>query len=91
MDFDRKSVTYRGEAINLTAKEYKVLELLVKNRGRVVTREMMLEQVWDADGAFVEENTVNVTLSRLRKKIEPNLEEPIFIRNVFGMGYTFGK
>ncbi|MCI9476817.1 response regulator transcription factor [Anaerovoracaceae bacterium 41-7] len=91
MDFDRKSVTYRGEAINLTAKEYKVLELLVKNRGRVVTREMMLEQVWDADGAFVEENTVNVTLSRLRKKIEPNLEEPIFIRNVFGIGYTFGK
>ena len=66
-----------------------MLELLVKNRGRVVTREMMLEQVWDADGAFVEENTLNVTLSRLRKKIEPNLEEPIFIRNVLGLGYSF--
>ena len=63
IDFQRKSVSYKGAEIKLTARE----------------------------GAFVEENTVNVTLSRLRKKIEPEPASPIFIRNVFGMGYTFGK
>ncbi len=91
IDFQRKSVSYKGEEIKLTAREYGVLALLAKNQGRIVTKEMILEQVWDAEGAFVEENTVNVTLSRLRKKIEPEPASPIFIRNVFGMGYTFGK
>ena len=52
---------------------------------------MMLEQLWDAEGSFVEENTVNVTLSRLRKKIEPDPSEPTYIKNVFGLGYTFGE
>lgn len=91
IDFQRKSVSYQGAEIKLTAREYGVLALLAKNQGRIVTKEMILEQVWDAEGAFVEENTVNVTLSRLRKKIEPEPVSPIFIRNVFGMGYTFGK
>ncbi len=91
IDFQRKSVSYQGAEIKLTAREYGVLALLAKNQGRIVTKEMILEQVWDAEGAFVEENTVNVTLSRLRKKIEPEPASPIFIRNVFGMGYTFGK
>ena len=91
IDFQRKSVSYKGAEIKLTAREYGVLALLAKNQGRIVTKEMILEQVWDAEGAFVEENTVNVTLSRLRKKIEPEPASPIFIRNVFGMGYTFGK
>ena len=56
-----------------------------------MTKRMILEQVWDADGAFVEENTVNVTLNRLKKKIEPDPSDPIYIRNVFGLGYTFGE
>ena len=62
-----------------------------RNKGKVVTKRMILEQVWDADGAFVEENTVNVTLNRLKKKIEPDPSDPIYIRNVFGLGYTFGE
>ena len=77
--------------INLTPKEYRLLELLAKNRKKVITKQMMLEQLWDAEGSFVEENTVNVTLSRLRKKIEPDPSDPIYIKNVFGLGYTFGE
>ena len=80
----------RGAAINLTPKEYRLLELLARNRKRVITKQMMLEQLWDGQGSFVEENTVNVTLSRLRKKIEPDPADPIYIKNVFGVGYTFG-
>lgn len=91
LDFKRMTVTYKGEEIRLTPKEYKLLELLVRNKGRVVTKNMMLEQVWDKEGAFVEENTVNVTLNRLKKKIEPDTANPIFVKNVFGLGYTFGK
>lgn len=90
IDFERKRVMSRGAAINLTPKEYRLLELLARNRKRVITKQMMLEQLWDGQGSFVEENTVNVTLSRLRKKIEPDPADPIYIKNVFGVGYTFG-
>ena len=56
-----------------------------------MTKELILDKVWDQSGAFVEEHTINVTLSRLRKKIEPDPTNPKFIKNVFGLGYVFGK
>lgn len=91
VDFERKQVIVGGKAVSLTRKEYSLLELLVRNRKKVVTKQMMLELVWDEEGSFVEENTVNVTLFRLRKKIEPDPANPIYVRNVFGIGYTFGE
>ena len=91
IDFARKRVLLCGEEAKLTPKEYILLELLVRNRKRVVTKQMMLEQIWDAQGSYVEDNTVNVTLSRLRKKIEPDPYNPIYIKTVFGLGYTFGE
>lgn len=90
IDPERKQVARDGEKIRLTPKEYALLDLLARNRGRVLTKTMILEQVWDSQGAFVEENTVHVTLNRLKKKIEPDPENPVYIRNVFGLGYTFG-
>ena len=90
IDPERKQVAREGEEIRLTPREYALLDLLARNRGRVLTKTMILEQVWDNQGAFVEENTVNVTLNRLKKKIEPDPENPVYIRNVFGLGYTFG-
>ena len=65
-------------------------KLLVRNRGQVLTKETILERIWDIDGQFVVENTVSVTVNRLRKKIEPDKSSPIYIKNVFGLGYTFG-
>lgn len=91
IDFARKQVTSQGRSVNLTNKEYDLLALLARNRTKVITKQMMLEQVWDVQGSFVEENTVNVTLSRLRKKIEPDPANPVYIKNVFGLGYTFGE
>ena len=88
---ERKQVLREGKEIRLSAREYALLELLARNRGKVVTKPMILEQVWDAGGSFVEENTVNVTLNRLKKKIEPDPANPVYIRNVFGLGYTFGE
>lgn len=91
IDFERKQVFSETEEVKLTAKEYKLLEILAKNKGRVLTKTMLLQQVWDVEGTFVEENTVNVTLNRLKKKIEPDPSNPIYITNLFGIGYTFGK
>lgn len=91
IEFGRKRVTCNGEELALTMKEYRLLEYLAKNKGQLLTKNQILEQVWDVDGAFVGENTVSVTVNRLRKKIEPDAAEPIYIKNVFGQGYVFGE
>lgn len=91
IDYDKKQVQLAGSPVKLTPREYQLLELLSQNQGRVVTKDMILEQIWDSRGAFVDDNTVNVTLNRLKKKIEPNPSEPVYVRNIFGLGYTFGE
>lgn len=91
MDFDRMSVTIDDKEVNLTATEYKLLELLAKNKGKVITKEMLLEKLWDINGNFVDENTLSVNIRRLRKKIEKDSKKPEYIITVFGIGYTFGE
>lgn len=59
------------------------------NRGRVVTKAMLLEQLWDIDGSFVDDNTVRVNIKRLRQKLNDEKQE--YIVTVFGMGYSFGE
>lgn len=90
VDYRKKAASYEGREISLTPKEFDLLEVLSKNKGAVLSKEKLLETVWDVSGAFVEDNTVNVTINRLRKKIEPDDSETTFINNVFGMGYKFG-
>ena len=62
---------------------------LMENRGRVVTKAMLLEQLWDIDGNFVDDNTVRVNIKRLRQKLNDEKQE--YIVTVFGMGYSFGE
>ena len=85
IDYDKKQVQLAGSPVKLTPREYQLLELLSQNRGRVVTKDMILEKVWDSRGVFVDDNTVNVTLNRLKKKIEPDPSHPLYIRNIFGL------
>lgn len=91
IDFDRMLVTIDNKEVNLTATEYKLLELLAKNKGKVITKGMLLEQLWDNNGNFVDENTLSVNIRRLRKKIERDSKNPEYIITVFGIGYTFGE
>lgn len=91
IDYEKMSVRLNGEEIRLTATEYKLLSYLAKNRGRVLTRSILLEQIWDCDGNFIDENTLSVHVRRLRQKIEPSTAEPKYILTVFGIGYTFGE
>lgn len=88
-DFENKTLTRRDKAVELTALECRLLELFLRNRGIVLTRERILERIWDADEKFVENRTLNVTIRRLRRKVEENPEEPRYIRTVFGLGYKW--
>ncbi len=80
-----------GAEVKLTATEFRLLEYMIRNRGRVLTRAMLLEQIWDTGGNFVDENTLSVHIRRLRQKIETDPARPEYIITVFGIGYTFGE
>ena len=88
-DFEKKCLTQNGTPAELTALECRLLEFFLHNRGIVLTRDMLLERVWDVDERFVEDRTLNVTIRRLRMKVEENPEYPEHIRTVFGMGYKW--
>lgn len=88
---ERKEASLAGQPLPLTPKEYRLLELFMRNQGRVLGKESILEQVWDVDGQFVGEGTVSVTVNRLRKKIDICPGQESYIQNVFGLGYRFGE
>lgn len=91
VNFLKKQVTVNNELIKLTATEYRLLELLINNRGQVLTRDTILERIWDVDENFVDENTLNVQIRRLRSKLKDDSKNPNYIITVFGIGYTFGE
>lgn len=90
VDFDIKKLYVQGKQVKLTAREFQLLECLIQNKGRVLTKETLLQKIWDMEGTYVEENTLFVTITRLRKKIEPDPSEPAYIKTVYGTGYVFG-
>lgn len=91
IDFGKMQVSVNQQPVRLSGTEYKLLELLVRNRGQVMTRESILEKIWDCDENYVDENTLNVHIRRLRQKIEKNPKTPQYVHTVFGIGYTFGE
>ena len=88
LDCDSRQVTIAGKEINLTAKEFDVLELLCLNPNKVYGREKLLTLVWGADYPG-DVRTVDVHIRRLREKIEPNPSEPKYVHTKWGVGYYF--
>ena len=88
IDFDSRTVYVEGREVNVTAKEFDLLELLAHNAGKVYSREKLLEMIWGADYPG-DVRTVDVHVRRLREKIEPNSSEPTFIQTKWGVGYFF--
>ena len=79
------TLTYNGEKISLSKNEYRILLVLMENKGRIVSREKLMEQLWETD-SFVDENTLSVNVNRLRKRLETaGLQN--FIVTKFGVGY----
>ena len=81
----------KGEVIDLTTIEYKLLLLLIKNKGNVLERNLLLERLWDTDGNFVDGNALTVYIKRLREKVEDDIKNPIYIETVRGIGYRWAK
>ena len=87
IDTDKGIVTRKGQELYLSALEYKLLLVFVNNRGQVLTRDKLLEEIWDSAGDYVSDNTLTVYIKRLREKIEPDPQNPIYIKTVRGLGY----
>ena len=83
LDRERMQAVLEGEEIGLTALEYRLLLVLMENKGRTLPRRLILEKLWDAEGNFVNDNTLTVTIKRLREKLV-NTE---YIVTVRGIGY----
>lgn len=78
-----------GRALELTGAEYRLLCLLVRNANRIVTRERILDELWDGMGNFVDDNTLSVYVRRLREKVEPDPSHPQRLCTVRGLGYQW--
>ncbi len=88
IDKETYTVTKKGMPLKLSATEFKLLFFLAGKRGKVFTREQLLDAVWSGD-AFVEPRTVDVHIKRLRSQIEDNPASPIYIKTMRGIGYSF--
>lgn len=82
-------VLLRGENVELTAAEYRLLCMLLTNRGKVLTRTAILDRLWDGAGNYVDDNTLSVYIRRLREKLEENPSAPEYLKTVRGIGYKW--
>ena len=90
LDTDTKEVTVDGEQIKLTAREYGILEFMMKNTGKVLSSAQIYEAVWN-EPAYSVERTVTVHIKNIRSKIEINPKDPQYLKVVYGLGYKMEK
>jgi len=88
LDFTRAEVRRGGKAVEITALEFKLLAALIRHRGRVLSRDKLLDEVWGR-GVFVTGRVIDTHVTNLRKKIEPEPAEPRYLISVRGIGYRF--
>ena len=87
-NFEKREIKVKNKVIDLTLKEFELLEILIKNKGRILTREKLLEKIWGYE-YIGETRTVDVHIRYLRKKIEEDDKTPKFIETIRGVGYRF--
>lgn len=80
-----------GQEVSMTALEYRLLMIFANHRGQVLSRNQLLEQIWDVAGDFVNDNTLTVYIKRLREKLEDDPQKPTIIQTVRGRGYKVGN
>ncbi|MFJ4254935.1 response regulator [Microbacterium sp. NPDC090003] len=88
LDIDRHTVSVAGQLINMPLKEFELLEVLMRNAGRVLTRGQLIDRVWGSD-YFGDTKTLDVHIKRIRSRIEVNPSEPVMLVTVRGLGYRF--
>jgi len=85
---ERHQVSINDQLVSLPLKEFELLEFLVRNSGRVLTRSQLIDRVWGSD-YFGDTKTLDVHVKRLRAKIEKDPANPVFIQTIRGLGYKF--
>ena len=88
MNFRQYECRKNGKEVSLTAHEFELLKYLIRNRGKVINRDELLDEVWGKD-VFVTPHTVDTHMANLRKKIEDDPSHPRFIISIRGVGYKF--
>lgn len=91
LDSNRAKVRLGGKEIFLSALEYRILLILMLNKGTVLSREQLLDGIWDVDGQFINDNTLTVYIKRLREKLGEDMQHPEYITTVRGLGYRIGE
>lgn len=91
VDTVKGQVTKDGKEVFLSALEYRMLLVFLSNKGKILSREKLLEEIWDIGGDYVNDNTLTVYIKRVREKIEDNPAAPQVIKTVRGMGYKLGE
>lgn len=87
VDTHKGTVTKKGAPVFLSALEYKLFLLLLQHKGQLLTRDRLLEEIWDSGGDFVNDNTLTVYMKRLREKLEDDPKHPKYLKTLRGLGY----
>lgn len=90
-DLKQNRAKRSGAYLSLTANEQKLLHLFLKNPMQILSKNQLLESLWDSGGNFVDENTLAVNIRRLREKIETDPSHPVYIKNIRGLGYIWER
>lgn len=90
VDTTKGIVTKGGREIYLSALEYRLLLIFISNKGRLFSREQLIDELWTTGGEFISDNTLTVYIKRVREKIGDDMKEPHIIRTVRGLGYRMG-
>ncbi len=88
-DFDRMEFRKKGQLIELSKTEQKLLRILVENRGQTLPRSVLVDRIWTDGAEYVDENALSVTVKRLRDKLEDTPSKPQYLKTVYGIGYTW--
>ncbi len=88
-DFDRMEFRKKGQPVELSKTEQKLLRILVENRGQTLPRSLLVDRIWTDGAEYVEENALSVTVKRLRDKLEDTPSKPQYLKTVYGIGYTW--
>ncbi len=87
IDYEKRTVRKNGDILPLTPTEFELLQFFCKNRRQILTKEILLENIWDSKGNYVNEHTLSLNISRLRNKIAD--KESDYIKTIYGMGYKW--
>ncbi len=89
LDKNNSKILKNNTPLILTSTEYRLIQILISNKGNIVTRKKLVELLWDSEGHFVDSNTLSVYIRRLREKVEDNPESPVNIKTIRGLGYQW--